>query len=518
MKISKQFAPEYERNEQGWIKFPSDSAYRKGMFPEEVNKHPAKANVYLVQSIIEYISEPGQLLLDPMAGTGTLMVGALVGRYIACADISELFYKIMLEAREQLEDIAPGAGGYISILNLPCQQLLLIPNFADHIIFSPQYCLHPDTKILKSDLTWIKASELIVGEELIGFDEDSKGKGRGAGRKMKASIVEAIKPTIEEAYLICLSNEDYIIASRNHRWLTVQDSPTSSSHWLRWRTTSSLQTGSKLKFLARPWKTDMSHDGGYLQGVFDGEGWVHRQTVGFGQNEGETLDNVTRLMEDRGYHLSGRETQGTYRLYLERFQDSLRFLGSIRPNRLLKSSKQIWENKEIRSRIEDATEVEVTSVIELPEQELLHIQTSTGTFIANGLMSHNSGIMKSKGTDSWNKDTGYAFEEYSKSPLNLGTMSDFVWGHEMELIYKKCYDTLKPNGTMTLIVKDHMEKGRRVQLVQKAIDASIRAGFSHNPEEHFKWAAPGMPYTSARRARGIETVDDESIVVLRKGG
>jgi len=97
-------------------------------------------------------------------------------------------------------------------------------------------------------------------------------------------------------------------------------------------------------------------------------------------------------------------------------------------------------------------------------------------------------------------------------------MSDFIWGHEMELIYKKCYDTIKPGGTMVLIVKDHIDKGQRVPLVQKAIDASVACGFSFNPEEHFKWAAPGMPYTAARRAKGIEVVDDESIVVLRKGG
>lgn len=263
---SRRFAPEYPLNEQGWIKFPSDQSYRKNMFPEEVNRHPAKANVFLIQSIIEYVSEPGQLLLDPMAGTGTLMVGALVGRDIICIDISTLFYELMMKARIRLEEIAPGTGEHISIFNIPCQQFLpLHGNVVDHIIFSPQY----------------------------------------------------------------------------------------------------------------------------------------------------------------------------------------------------------------------------------------------------------AGIMKTKGTDSWNKDTGYAFEEYSKSPLNLGTMSDFIWSREMETIYKKCYETLKPNGSMTLIVKDHMEKGKRVQLVQKAIDASIRIGFTHNPEEHFRWAAPGMPYTAARRAKGIETVDDESIVVLR---
>jgi len=66
--MTKQFAPEYDLNEQGWIKFPPDSDYRKRMFPPEVNTHPAKANVYLVQAIIEYVSEPDDILMDIMAG------------------------------------------------------------------------------------------------------------------------------------------------------------------------------------------------------------------------------------------------------------------------------------------------------------------------------------------------------------------------------------------------------------------------------------------------------------------
>jgi len=266
--MNKQFATEYQRNEQGWIRFPPDSEYRKRMFPEEVNKHPAKANVYLVQAIIEYVSEEGQTLLDIMAGTGTLMVGALIGREVICVEISKLFHNLQQQAIAKLEGIAPGISEHIMLINLPCQQYLPIPELADHIIFSPQY----------------------------------------------------------------------------------------------------------------------------------------------------------------------------------------------------------------------------------------------------------AGIMKTKGTDKWNIETGYAFAEYSKSPLNLGTMSDFIWGMEMEGIYKKCYQTIKPGGTMVLIVKDHMEKGARVPLVSKAIMASVSAGFSYDETEHFKWAAPGMPYTAARRAKGIEVVDDEDIIILRKGG
>jgi hypothetical protein len=127
-----------------------------------------------------------------------------------------------------------------------------------------------------------------------------------------------------------------------------------------------------------------------------------------------------------------------------------------------------------------------------------------------------SGILKTKGTDSWNKDTGYDFAEYSKNPLNLGTMSEFIWSEEMEKVYMKCYKTLKSPGSMTLIIKDHMDKGSRVQLTKRAIDASVRCGFKYDPAEHFKWAAPGMPYSMARKAKGITIVEDEDIVILRK--
>ncbi len=265
----KKFAPEYSTNDQGWYIFPKDADYRKKMFPEDVNTHPAKANVYLVQAIIEYVSEPDDLLMDVMAGTGTLMVGALIGRQVICVEISEKFHKIQVGALEHLEKIAPGISNMISLVNLPCQTYLPIPDIADHIIFSPQY----------------------------------------------------------------------------------------------------------------------------------------------------------------------------------------------------------------------------------------------------------AGIMKKKSvTDQWNKDIGYDFVEYSTNPLNLGTMSEFLWAHEMGNVYKKCFDTLKPGGSMTLIVKDHIDAGKRVELTMRAIGASARVGFSYDPEEHWKWAAPGMPYTAARRARGEATVDDEDIVILRKGG
>lgn len=271
--MTKQFASEYPRTDEGWVKFPPDSDYRKRMFPEEVNKHPAKANVYLIQSIIEFVSNEEQILLDPMSGTGTLMVGALIDREIICIEISEYFHNIQQRALEQLEEIAPGISEHISLINLPCQQYMPIADLADHIIFSPPYA-----------------------------DIMKKGKKLD---KMSADV-----------------------------------------------------------------------------------------------------------------------------------------LGDI-----------AWE--------------------------------------------------------------------YSQSPLNLGLMNDFVWAHELEKIYAKCYNTLKVGGTMTIIVKDHYEKQKdgsrkRVPLSQAARDACIRVGFTDH--SWFKWAAPGSAFTNIYRSRGWEVVEDEDIIIMQKGG
>lgn len=260
------FAERFPRNEKGWIKFPSDTDYRRGMFPKEVNQHPAKANVFLVQSIIEYVSKEEDTIMDIMAGTGTIMLGALIYRNVICVEINEKFMQLQLQAQQRIAEIDETAAARISMFNLPCQRFLPVPDLADHIIFSPQY----------------------------------------------------------------------------------------------------------------------------------------------------------------------------------------------------------------------------------------------------------AGILKTKGTDAWNRDLGYDFEAYSSHPLNLGTMSEFLWAMEMATVYQKCFESLKSPGSMTLIIKDHIRAGERMGLTQRAIDSSVEVGFSYDPAEHFKWAAPGMAYTAARRAKGIEVVDDEDIVVLRK--
>lgn len=133
----KAFASQFERNEQGWIKFPNDQRIRAELFPKETNLHAAKANVHLIDAIIDYVSEAEQTLLDCMGGTGTLMIAALRGRRVVLVEISPVFTKIIEAGVVKLETIAPGVSGMITVINAPCQ--LVLPIYANHVIFSPPY-------------------------------------------------------------------------------------------------------------------------------------------------------------------------------------------------------------------------------------------------------------------------------------------------------------------------------------------------------------------------------------------
>lgn len=134
----KEFAPGFERNSKGWILYPSsdeDATFRKTMFPPEAMAHPARAPMFLVKSLIEYVSEVGETLLDPMSGSGTIMVGALIGRNIVCIELENIFQEALLMAKASIELDTLAT---ITVLQGDCRDFLPIPGI-NHVIFSPPY-------------------------------------------------------------------------------------------------------------------------------------------------------------------------------------------------------------------------------------------------------------------------------------------------------------------------------------------------------------------------------------------
>ena len=155
----KQFAPDLETNDQGWYILPDDVTWRKSLFPPEVMKHLAKLQMYLLDAIIEFVSEPGDVLLDPMAGTGTLMMAALKGRTVITIDIEEGYHELQKAVHDHLRAGHPEMSPCIHLYG-NCKLLLPIP--CNHIIFSPPYgqAFKPSNK-----LTAIVVDKYRVSEE-----------------------------------------------------------------------------------------------------------------------------------------------------------------------------------------------------------------------------------------------------------------------------------------------------------------------------------------------------------------
>lgn len=100
----KTFAPQFQRDDHGWIHFPRDIERRRATFPSkqtgtahDVFDHPAKMNLFLVESLVDYISEPGDWILDPFGGTGSTALAIQKGRHVWLIDCEEEFQEMIKE-------------------------------------------------------------------------------------------------------------------------------------------------------------------------------------------------------------------------------------------------------------------------------------------------------------------------------------------------------------------------------------------------------------------------------------
>lgn len=263
-----EFALNRERNEKGWIIYPSDTTKRKSIFPPEVMKHPAKMQLYLQEDIIKYVSIPGDVLLDPFGGTGTILIATTMGRAVICMDIEEDYHQLQQEVYANLKVDNPKIAPAVLLYG---DNRFLLPISCNHIITSPPYAGAMDIRKVRE------------GDE----DDD-----------------------------------------------------------------------------------------------------------------------------------------------------------------LVESDRQMVE--------------------------------------------------------------------YSKNSRNISKLNTFLYNQAMERVYKLCYESLLPGGTLTIVIKDRIEKGRRVYLSKWVDRVCKKMGFTEH--SWFKWQAPGSRFTSDRRAKGLETVDDEDIIIFQKKG
>jgi 16S rRNA G966 N2-methylase RsmD len=110
------------------------------------------------------------------------------------------------------------------------------------------------------------------------------------------------------------------------------------------------------------------------------------------------------------------------------------------------------------------------------------------------------------------------FSEYAKQPLNVGNRNRFLYNQEMEKIYNLCYESVLPGGSLTVVIKDYIEKAERMYLSTWVQRVCTRAGFLEAVPNKtwFKWKAPGSAFTNIYRSQGKLVVDDEDVLIYVK--
>jgi protein gp37 len=138
---------------------------------------------------------------------------------------------------------------------------------------------------------------------------------------------------------------------------------------------------------------DEAWKAGWLAGFLDTDGSVGGGSVRWTQKKpNDYLARAERYVTDLGYRAKVERHAGaaatTTRLHTSNRSERVTFLGKIRPALDRKGARSALDMKL------DATTDPVVSIARGPEQRLIDVQTSTGTFIAEGLATHNCYITR----------------------------------------------------------------------------------------------------------------------------
>lgn len=272
------------------------------------------------------------------------------------------------------------------------------------IIVAHNGCVEKNTPILMQDLTWKPAGELKIGDKIVGFEEKTKpgetrrnniGKWNGRGeRKITPAEVTNIeidsRPTLEVEF----DNGDKVIVTHDHYWLGMSENCRNQ----QWYRTDKLRIGQRVNKFISPWQEDKSYESGWLSGFISGEGTLKANgaSIDFCQRPTVVLDQAIKYCEKLNIKIAppctkigglGRgDTLYTYTVGGK--WKTLETLGKLKISRLINNIN--W-NKfgGINSNAQNDTTRTIVGIKESGVQEIAVIETTSGTYIADGYPMHN---------------------------------------------------------------------------------------------------------------------------------
>lgn len=246
-------------------------------------------------------------------------------------------------------------------------------------------CVVPGTRVLTDDLRWVPIEELMPGDTLIGFDEDLSS--RGVGQRFRRATVEASKELVRDCVRVTTSRGT-VECSTDHMWVVSQPGT-----YRRWTSSADLVPGDRIVSVGEPWETQHSYEAGWIAGFLDGEGHIGNGLLRFTQKAGPVMDQARAFLDKFGITYGINTEVRPDGSHIERGHvtdghlHSLRALGMFRPVRLMRKADDVWLDR--RSFGKSLRVAIVESVEPVGERTVIAMQTSTRTYIAEGMFSHN---------------------------------------------------------------------------------------------------------------------------------
>lgn len=204
------------------LHFLSDTKERKQYFTKESFAHPAKMMLPLQRWIIERYTKPGDVVLDPMAGSGTILVACTMGRNVIAVELEQPFVDMMKDNWEKVKTKGPQLGcqmGEAVIVQGDSRNLEGV--LADTIITSPPYAkAQSGGGIAKRGYQGSKHSPTdLVGKR--SYMPEQAGQSEGQISNLPYGKIEVV-----------VSSPPYVTgargASRNPFWQKLSQDPTSA--------------------------------------------------------------------------------------------------------------------------------------------------------------------------------------------------------------------------------------------------------------------------------------------------